>query len=90
MDIEGNELADREAKLVATRRDLASPRRKLPKTLRKGLPRSTSAVKQAHEAHLQVKWSDEWKKSMHCHTPNMFGTVNMEHTVDSRLSWNER
>ena len=25
-----------------------------------------------------------------CHTPNMFGTVNMEHTVDSRLSWSKQ
>ena len=25
-----------------------------------------------------------------CHAPNMFGTVNMEHTIDSRLSWSER
>ena len=25
-----------------------------------------------------------------CHTPNMFGTVNMECTVDLRLSWSER
>ena len=24
-----------------------------------------------------------------CHAPNMFGTVNMECTVDSRLSWSE-
>ena len=29
-------------------------------------------------------------KQVRCHTPNMFGTVNMEHTVDSRLSWSER
>ena len=26
----------------------------------------------------------------HCHAPNTFGTVNMEHTVNSRLSWSER
>ena len=26
----------------------------------------------------------------HCHAPNMFGTVNMECTVDSRLSWSKR
>ena len=25
-----------------------------------------------------------------CHAPNTFGTVNMECTVDSRLSWSER
>ena len=27
---------------------------------------------------------DEW-----CHAPNTFGTVNMEHTIDSSLSWSE-
>ena len=26
----------------------------------------------------------------HCHAPNMFGTVNMERTIDLRLSWSER
>ena len=26
----------------------------------------------------------------HCHAPNTFGTVNMEHTIDSSLSWSER
>ena len=25
-----------------------------------------------------------------CHAPNMFGTVNMERTIDLRLSWSER
>ena len=25
-----------------------------------------------------------------CHAPNTFGTVNMEHTIDSSLSWSER
>ena len=25
-----------------------------------------------------------------CHAPNTFGTVNMECTVDSRLSWSEQ
>ena len=25
-----------------------------------------------------------------CHAPNMFGTVNMEHTIDSSLSWSEQ
>ena len=27
---------------------------------------------------------------VHCHTPNTFGTVNMERTVDLRLSWSEQ
>ena len=25
-----------------------------------------------------------------CHAPNTFGTVNMEHTINSRLSWSKR
>ena len=29
-------------------------------------------------------------KEDRCHAPNTFGTVNMEHTVDLRLSWSER
>jgi len=62
-EIEGNELADREEKLAATRRDMASPHWDLPKTLWGWLPCSTSAIKQAHEAHLQRKWNDEWKTS---------------------------
>ena len=28
------------------------------------------------------KATSEW-----CHAPNTFGTVNMEHTIDLRLSW---
>ena len=27
---------------------------------------------------------------MHCDAPNMFSTVNMEHTIDLRLSWSKR
>ena len=30
------------------------------------------------------------KSTYRCHAPNTFGTVNMECTVDSRLSWSER
>ena len=33
----------------------------------------------------------EWVvQVVRCHAPNTFGTVNMECTVDSRLSWSER
>ena len=28
--------------------------------------------------------------AMRCHTPNTFGTVNMEHTINSSLSWSEQ
>ena len=31
----------------------------------------------------------DFMKEVCCHTPNTFGTVNMECTVDSRLSWSE-
>ena len=81
-DIEGNELADREAKLAATRRDLASPHCELPKTLQKSLLCSMSAVKQAHKAHLQMKWSDEWEKSTrYAH----IGVLDLTHTSKSFL-----
>ena len=30
------------------------------------------------------------KTIQRCHAPNTFGTVNMEHTINSRLSWSER
>jgi len=62
-DIKGNELADREAKLAALRSDMASPRRELPKSLRKCLPLSISAMKQANEDCLHKKWQEEWMAS---------------------------
>jgi len=65
-DIEGNELADREAKLAALKKEKASPRRELPKTLWKSLPLSTSAVKQSHNNQLQKKWHETWENSP-CH-----------------------
>ena len=30
------------------------------------------------------------KLAERCHAPNMFGTVNMEHTINSSLSWSEQ
>ena len=27
---------------------------------------------------------------VHCHAPNTFGTVNMEHTINSSLSWSKQ
>ena len=92
-DIEGNELADREAKLAALRKETASPRRELPKTLWKKLPMSMSAAKQTHENQLQRRWHEEWKNSpQHPHiealdpsqTPNSFlhlmGHLKKKHT----------
>ena len=81
-EIEGNELADREAKSAATKRDMASPRQDLPKTLQGRLPHSTSAIKQAHEAHLQRKWNDEWKiSSCYAH----IRSLDLSHTLKSFL-----
>ena len=93
-DIEGNELADREAKLAALRRDKASPQHELPKTLRTHLLFSTSAIKQAHDDHLQRKWRKEWQDSPQYphinmldpkHTPRSFlklaGQLKKKHTA---------
>ncbi|KIO10070.1 hypothetical protein M404DRAFT_37672, partial [Pisolithus tinctorius Marx 270] len=56
MDIEGNELVDREAKLAAKRADSASPWCKLPPSLRDHLPCSISALKQAQNAKQKSLW----------------------------------
>ena len=93
-DIEGNELADREAKLAALKKDKASPCRELPKLLRHPLPFSTSAVKQAHEDSLQKRWREEWQGSPRYphiraldlkHTPRSFlkltGHLRKKHTA---------
>lgn len=93
-DIEGNELADREAKLAALRKDKASHHRGLPKTLHKSLPQSTSATKQTHRSELQEKWCEDWQKSPQhphikaldpSHTPKSFtrlaGQLKKKHTA---------
>jgi len=62
-DVEGNEVADREAKLAAKGALYSSPKKKLPMSLRKPLPRSISALKQAHNARLKKLWKEEWTRS---------------------------
>lgn len=62
-DVEGNEVADREAKLAAKGENKSSPRNKLPIALREQLPRSIPALKQGHNAKIKKLWKDEWSKS---------------------------
>ena len=57
-DILGNELADKEARRVATSESKTSPKRTLPSALRIGPPNSLSATKQYHEANLQRIWTE--------------------------------
>ena len=40
--------------------------------------------------HLSGRGREWVVQVVRCHAPNTFGTVNMECTVDSRLSWSER
>ena len=61
MDITGNEKADSEAKKAIT--DGSSPQRKLPAPLRKVLPRSKSAVRQAYHHRLKTAAVKLWSKS---------------------------
>jgi len=62
-EVEGNEVADREAKLAAKGEAKSSPKHKLPNALRKRLPRSIPALKQSHNAKLKKIWNDKWSKS---------------------------
>jgi len=62
-DVEGNEVADREAKLAMKGEAELSPRENLPTALRNPLPHSIPALKQAHNAKLTKLWKDEWSKS---------------------------
>jgi len=52
-EVEGNEVADREAKLAAKGEAKSSPKHKLPSTLWKRLPHSIPALKQSHNAKLK-------------------------------------
>jgi len=72
-DVEGNEVADREAKLAARGAANSSPKHKLPIALRKQLPCSIPALKQHHNAKLKKLWKDEW--SISTRFPHLF-TIN--------------
>ncbi|KAI6037449.1 hypothetical protein PISMIDRAFT_84817, partial [Pisolithus microcarpus 441] len=78
--IEGNELADKEAKAVAEGSDKSSPVRHLPPKLRSPLefalptplPQSISALKQQHNSKVMSTWRKEWKHSpRYCRTSNI-------------------
>ena len=59
-----------------------------------GILEALSAIL-AHWTHQEWIWCNynfhhySWI-GMHCHAPNTFGTVNMECTIDSSLSWSEQ
>ena len=59
--LEGNELADREAKEAA--KGKASDTKQLPPYLRKPLLINPAALKAAHNAKLKKEWQEDWKKS---------------------------
>ncbi len=59
--LEGNELADKEAKEVA--KGHTSETELLPSYLRKPLLINPSAIKAAHNAKLKKEWQDSWKES---------------------------
>ncbi|KIN94669.1 hypothetical protein M404DRAFT_83027, partial [Pisolithus tinctorius Marx 270] len=63
MEIEGNELADREAKIAAKGTHSNSPTGNLPPTLKEQLPLSVSALKQAYNTKLKAIWNKTWKRS---------------------------
>ena len=63
-DVEGNELADKEAKKAAEGRSNSSTRRLLPSYLRTGtLPHSIAALKQWHQDALLKRWKEKWSTS---------------------------
>ena len=64
-DMEGNEVADVEAKCTALDKDTTSPLIDLPKCLHKKLPIGALAVKQKHKAELMAMWKRQWTKSKH-------------------------
>ncbi|KAI0261466.1 hypothetical protein BC834DRAFT_785204, partial [Gloeopeniophorella convolvens] len=59
--IEGNKQVDEDAKLAAA--GLTSNKKDLPAPLHKLFPRSASAIKQAANDAIKVKWKQKWAKS---------------------------
>jgi ribonuclease HI len=60
-DIAGNERADEEAKKAA--QEGSSPLNKLPRYLKKTLPKSKSALRQAHHAKIKARAKAHWQAS---------------------------
>jgi ribonuclease HI len=65
VNIEGNELADVEAKLASE--GTMSETNTLPKILKRPLKHNKSAAKQEHKKKLNNVWNREWKKSPRAH-----------------------
>jgi ribonuclease HI len=65
INIEGNELADEEAKRASE--GTTSETNALPKVLKKPLKHNKSAAKQEHKKKLNTAWKREWKSSPHAH-----------------------
>jgi len=59
--LEGNELADREAKEAV--KETTSDTKQLPPYLRKPLLINPAALKVAHNTKLKTEWKEDWKKS---------------------------
>ncbi|KAI5990750.1 hypothetical protein EDD15DRAFT_2388703 [Pisolithus albus] len=79
-NIEGNELADKEAKAVAEGTDKSSPVRHLPPKLCSPLPQSISALKQQHNSKVMSTWRKEWK-----HSPRYHCTSNIDPHLPSNV-----
>jgi ribonuclease HI len=77
VDIKGNELADKEAKLAAE--GTTSEASHLPKTLKKPLKYNKSAAKQAHNTKLKDTWNKAWHKS-----PRMQKSKLIDSTIPSQ------
>ena len=60
--IEGNEIADREAKAAV--QGHTSDKKLLPSLLRHKLTNHSTALKQHHDAIIKEKWKVEWRSSM--------------------------
>ena len=59
--VEGNELADREAKMAAN--GTSSAKHLLPPYLQKSLPINPAAARREHTDKLKKAWTETWKKS---------------------------
>ncbi|KAI0281745.1 hypothetical protein BC826DRAFT_866296, partial [Russula brevipes] len=59
--IEGNELADQEAKLAA--HGSSSDTKLLPRYLRRKMLTNASAIKQAHKEKTKRAWTKQWRGS---------------------------
>ncbi|KAF8960576.1 hypothetical protein BDZ97DRAFT_1638098, partial [Flammula alnicola] len=63
-EVEGNEKADELAKEAAQGK--SSPLEELPLLLRKTLPVSASAEKQAYVSEIKTMWAQQWELSPRC------------------------